>query len=106
MEVLAGQVDRAAVREMAAVGQAHAHDGIARLEHGEVHRRIRLRAGMRLHVDVLAAEKLLSAVTGEVFHHIHAFAAAVVAVRGIPFRVLVRQARTHRRHHRRGYEVL
>ena len=33
---------------------------------------VRLRAGMRLHVDVLAAEQLHSAVTGEVFHHVHA----------------------------------
>ena len=85
---------------MSAVRKVHAHDGIAGLEHGKVHREIRLRARMGLHVGMLAAEQLFQAIARKIFHNIHKFAAAVIALAGIPLRVLVGQVAAHRRHHR------
>ena len=44
------------VREMAAVRQAQAHDGVADIERGHVHREVGGAAGMRLHVGMFGAE--------------------------------------------------
>ena len=55
---LAGEVQRMAVREVAAVREVHAEDGVAGLEQREVDGHVRLRAGVRLHVGVLGAEQL------------------------------------------------
>ena len=89
MVSLAGEVELVAVREVPAMGEVEPHDGVARLEHGGVGGLVGLRAGMRLHVDVLGAEKLFGAVAGQVLHHVGEFAAAVVALAGIAFGVLV-----------------
>ena len=67
---LAGEVEFVAVRQVSAVREVEAHDGVARLEHGRVRRLIGLRAGMRLYVDVLGAEKLFRAVAGQVLHFV------------------------------------
>jgi hypothetical protein len=42
------------VRQVAAVRQVHAEDRVARLQRGQVHGHVRLRAGVGLHVGVLA----------------------------------------------------
>src|SRR3546814_4538516 len=60
--LLAGKVGGVAVREMAALGQVHAHDGVARRYQREEDRGIGLRAGMWLDVGVVAVEHLLDAV--------------------------------------------
>ena len=86
---LAGEVQLVAVREVAAVREVEAHDGVAGLQHGRVGRLIGLRAGVRLHVDVLRFEEFFRAVAGEVFHFIGEFAAAVIALAGIAFGVFV-----------------
>ena len=56
---LAGEVQRVAVREVAAVGEVHAEHRVARLDSGEVDRHVGLRARVRLHVGVVGAEQLL-----------------------------------------------
>ena len=85
MEILAGHVDRASVGQVTAVGQAHAHDSIAGLEQRKVDRHVGLRARVGLHVDVLRAKERLSAIPGQILHHVHVFAAAVVAVSRVAF---------------------
>ena len=70
-----------AVRQVAAVREAHAENRVAGLQHGHVDGHIRLRAGVRLHVHVLGAEKLLRAVDRELLGVVHEFAAAVIALR-------------------------
>ena len=86
---LAGEVEFVAMREVPAMSEVEPHDGVARLEHGGVGGLIGLRAGMRLHVDVLGAKKLFGAVAGQVLHFIGILAAAVVAFAGVAFGVLV-----------------
>ena len=65
--------------EMAAMGEIHRQDLVARLEHLEIDRHVGLRAGVRLHVDVVAAEELLGAIDRELLDDIDVLAAAVPA---------------------------
>ena len=57
----ARKVERVAVRQVAAVREVHAEDGVARLHDREIHGHVGLRARVRLHVGVLGAEELLRA---------------------------------------------
>jgi hypothetical protein len=77
------------VRQVAAVRQVHRQDGVARLQLGEVHRHVRLRAGVRLHVGVLRPEQRAGAVDRELLGDVDMLAAAVVAPAGIALGVLV-----------------
>ena len=91
VEQAAGEVHRAAVRQVAAVGQVHAQNGIAWFGQREVGSHVRLAAGVGLHVDVVAAEQLLGALDGKVFGDVDEFAAAVVPLARITFGVLMRE---------------
>ncbi|SAK86673.1 hypothetical protein AWB79_06100 [Caballeronia hypogeia] len=98
VEPLARHVDGRAVREVAAVREAQAHDRVAGLEHREEHALVGLRAGVRLHVRGFGAEDLLHAIDGELLDHIDILAAAVVTLARIAFRILVGQLRALRGH--------
>ena len=106
MEILTGDVDRAAVGQMAAVGEVHAHVGVAGLEHRLEGREVRARAGVGLDVRVLGAEELAGALTGDLLGLVNAVAAAVVTLAGIALGVLVGQAGAHRQHNGGGDDVL
>ncbi len=99
LEQLAGEIDLGAMREVAAMIQAHAENGVAGAEQRQVDGGIRLRTGMRLHVGIVGTEQLLGAVDGQLFDHVDVFAAAVVALAGISFGVLVGQYRPLRLQH-------
>ena len=94
------------MRQVAAFGQAHAHDGIAWLEEGHEHRLVRLGAGIRLDVGSLGAEQFLDAIDRQLLGHIDMFATAVVALAGIALCILVGKLRTLRFEHRVGHIVL
>ncbi len=85
----AGDVQLHAVREMTAVGEVETEDGVTGLDRGKIDSEIGLTAGVRLHVDVLGAEKLLGAVAGEVFDLVDKLATAVIATAGIAFGIFV-----------------
>ena len=106
LEPLAAHVERHAVGEVAAFGQAHAHDGVAGLQQGEEHRLVGLRAGVRLHVGEVGAEQLLHAVDRQLLGHVDELAAAVVALARIALGVLVGELGALGLHHRRGGVVL
>ena len=59
----------------------------------------RLRAGVRLHVDMLRPEQLLRPVAGEVLRHVDDLAAAVVATAWIALGVLAGEDGPHRLEH-------
>ena len=80
-----------AVREMAAVREIHGQNLVAGFQHRKINRHVGLRAAVRLHVDVLAAEKSLRAIDRQLFSGIDIFAAAVPAFPRIAFGVLVRE---------------
>jgi hypothetical protein len=79
-----------AVGQVAAFGQAHAHDGVAGLQKGQKHGFIGLRsAAMRLHVGRVGTKQLFDAVNGQLFGNVHKLAAAVIALAGVAFGVFV-----------------
>ena len=106
VEPLAANVDRRAVRQVPAVRQAHAEDGVARLAAPR-----RTRPGWPARPSAAArwrrrAEQLLGAVDRELLGDVDEFAAAVVALARIAFGVLVGELRALRRQHRRAGVVL
>ena len=84
---------------MSAMIQIHAHIGISGLKNGEKHCHICLCSGMRLHVGILAAEKLFCTFSCKFFHHVYTLAAAVISLSRISFRVFVGQRASHSSHH-------
>ena len=82
----ARQVDRAAVGQVAAVVQCHAHDGIARLQQRLLDGDVGRRAGERLDVDVdlvggdvVGSKRFGAAPPGQRFNHVGVLHAPVVA---------------------------
>ena len=106
VEVLAGEVYRAAVCEMPAMGQVHAQNGVTGLQHGKIHGDIGLRAGVGLHIGVLRAKDLAGAGAGQLLHHVHILAAAVIAVAGVTLGVLVGKVRARGGQYGGAHEVL
>src|SRR5690606_27722146 len=89
VEQLVADVDPGAVGQVDAVRQLHTEDGVARLQQGQVHVLVCLRAVMGLDVGVVGAEELPGAVDGQLLRHVDVLAAAVVALAGVPLGVLV-----------------
>ena len=106
LEPLAAHVERHAVGEVAAFGQAHAHDRVAGLEQGEEHRLVGLRAGVRLDVGEAGVEQLLHPVDRQLLGHVDELAAAVVALARVALGVLVGELAALGGHHRGGGVVL
>ena len=93
---LARKIQLVPVRQMPAMRQVEPQNRVARLQQRHVGCGIRLRAGVRLHIRVLRAEKLLRPVARQVLHHIRVLAAAVVALARIAFGILVGEDRSRR----------
>src|SRR5699024_6761693 len=89
--VFTAHVHGGAVGQVAALGQIHAHDGIAHVEQCKVDGQVGLRAGVGLHVGVLRAEQAAGAVNGDLLRLVHIAAAAVIAVAGVTLGVFVGQ---------------
>ena len=94
-----------AVRQVAAVREVQAEDGLARLHRGKVHGHVGGRAGMRLHVRMFGAEQRLGARDRQALDDVHVLAAAVVAAARIAFGVLVREHGAGRFENRAADEV-
>ena len=75
--------------QMAAGRQIEAHEGVAGLQQRQKHRLVHLAAGVRLDVGELRAEQLLGALDRQRLGDVDPFAAAVIAIARIAFRVLV-----------------
>ena len=106
IEIGARDIGGAAVCQMSALAQVHAHQGIAGFEDREFYRQVGLRAGVRLDIRVLAAEELLRSLDCQRLDLIDDPAAAVIALSGIPFRVFIGQGASHSSHNRLAGPVL
>ena len=87
--VLARKIHRGAVGQVSALVQAHAKHRVPVLAQGLIDGEVGLGAGVGLHVGVIGAEEFLCPLDGDVLHHVHALAAAVVALAGVALGVLV-----------------
>ena len=90
---------------MSALGQIHAHNGVAQFQQGKIDRKVGLCAGMGLHVGVFCPKQSAGAVNGDLLNLVHKLAAAVIAVTGIALCVFVGQHAAHRRHNSGGNDV-
>ena len=81
------------VRQVTAMRKIKAENRIARLQNRRIGRSVGLRAGVRLHVDVIAAEKLPRAIAGQVLHHIGILAAAVITASRITLGIFIGEDR-------------
>ncbi len=89
------------------MGQVHAHDGVAVLEHGEVGGHVGLGAAHRLDIDMLRPGKeLLASLLGQLLSPVHIGRAAVVSLARIAFRILVGHDAALGLHDRSTGEVL
>ena len=91
---------------MAAVSQVHAEHRVAGLDKRKINRHVGLRARVRLYVGVLRAEELFRPLNGQIFHLVHALAAAIVALAGITLGVFIGENRSHGRHDSRRDQIL
>ena len=89
LKKFAGEIRRVAVSEVAAMTEIHGQKLVSRLEHGKVHAHVRAAAGVRLHVHIIAAKHFLGARNSQFLGHVHMLAAAIPALAGITFGVLV-----------------
>src|SRR5579862_8001156 len=76
---LTAKAELMSVRQVPAVRQVEAKDGVARLKDCRVCRCVRLRARVGLHVDVVATKNLLGAIAGQILHDVSILTPAVVA---------------------------
>src|SRR5690606_2906056 len=77
-EPASGEVQRHAVRQVTAFGEAHPHDGVTGLQEREEYGLVGLRARMRLDVGAFGAEQLPDAIDGELLGDVDVFAATVI----------------------------
>ena len=103
---LAGEVERVAVRQVAAVREVHPEHRVAWLQQRQIDRHVGLRAGVRLHVGVIGAEQRGRTGNRCALGHINELASAVVALSRVAFGVLVRHHRTGGFEHRPADEIL
>ncbi|MNF99312.1 hypothetical protein D3C84_822050 [compost metagenome] len=86
--------------QVTTVGQAHAQDGVASRQQGQVNGAVGLRAGVRLNVGVVGAEQLFCSINCKLLDDVDVLATAVVALARVAFGVLVGQYRALSFHHR------
>ena len=77
------------MRQMAAVRKIHPQDAVAVLDGREIDGHVRLRAAVRLHISVVCAKQFLCPIDCGLLDDVSPFAAAVITLTGITFRVLV-----------------
>ncbi len=77
------------MREVAAMGQVHAENGVAGLKDGRIGGFIGLRTGVGLHVGVFGFEELPGAIAGQVLHDVGVLTPAVITLTRVAFGVFV-----------------
>ena len=101
LEESAAEIDRRAVRKVAAVIEVHRKDGVPGLDDAQIRGHVRLRAAVRLDVHmVIGAEHLAPFMAAILLYLVNILAAAIVAalsavilaLSGVTFAVLIRKA--------------
>ena len=87
------------MRQVASVREVHSQNLVAVFERRQIHRHVRLRSAVRLHVRMVCAKQLLRAIDGRLLDHVGPFAAAVISLARIALGVFVGEHRAHRFEH-------
>ena len=83
--VLTGNVRRAAVGQVSAICEAHAHHGITGLQQCQLNCHVCLSAGVGLYVGELSAEQVLGSLNTKALQLVHKLTAAIVTLSGETF---------------------
>ena len=75
--------------QMSAVIQIHTHNGIAGLQHSELHCHICLCSGMWLYISIITAKQLFRSLDRDGLYNIDTLASAVVTFSRISLRIFV-----------------
>ena len=102
----AGEVDGAAVTEVAAVVEVHAHKGVAAVEASQEHSHIGLCTAVGLHVGPAGAIEFLGTLDGDGLALVNNLATAVVTLAGVTLGIFVGHYRTHGLHDLVADEIL
>ncbi len=94
------------VAQVSALVEVQSHELVAWLQHCQQHCSICLCSGVRLYIGIFCTEELLHAVNGKLLTLVDDLTAAIVAVSGISFGILVGHVRPHSLHHLIADEVL
>ena len=105
VEISTGNIDRAAVGQMTAMRKIHTHDSVAWLQEGKINSGVGISARMRLYIGMFSTKKLFGTFNSQSFNFIDVFAATVVTVSGIPFRIFVSQDCAHGFHNCGSHKV-
>ena len=101
-----GCIDVATMREVAAVVEVQAHEGITWLQYGKQNSSVSLCTRVRLYVGILSTEHLLYTLDGEVLYDVNYLASAIITLAWQPLGILVSKVRTHSVHHLVTHEIL
>ena len=94
-EIFAGDVHRAAVAQMAAMGQIHTEHCVTGLQQGKERRQIGVGAGVGLDIGVRTAKQLTGPLPRQLLRHVHGIAASVIPLSGIALRILIGETSAH-----------
>ena len=75
------------------MSQIQPKNRVARLQHRRIRGLIGLRSRVRLHVGMLRAKKFLDPLARQILDHVGKLASAVIALAGIPLRILIGEHR-------------
>ena len=105
IEPFARQVRGCTVGQVTTRGKRHAKNGIAGLQQRQEHGLVRLRAGMRLHINECGTKQLFCAFDRKRLDNIGIFTTAIIAATGIALGIFVRQNRSLCLQHRCADDV-
>ena len=77
------------MREVAAVVEVQAHEGVAGIQAGKEHGGVGLCAGVRLHVGIFGSKEFADTVYCQLLYLVNNLTSTVVAVARISFSILV-----------------
>ncbi len=94
------------MRQMTAMRQVHAQHLIAWLQQRKINRRVGLRTAMGLHIGMLRAKKLLSALSCQILHHVHILTTAIITLARVTLGIFIGQHTALRLHYGQAGKVL
>ena len=89
--VFTREIHRTAMSQMSAVIQIHTQNRVPGLAQSHIHCIVGLSSRVGLHIGEFGPIELTGTLNGQGFHHVHTLTAAIIALAGVPFRVLIGQ---------------
>ena len=106
IEEASAEIHRQTVSQVPAFGETESQNLVSRIDQREIRREVRICARVGLDIDMLGPKELLGSIDRKRFDDIDVFAAAVITLAGIAFRILVGENAANCPQHRGRDEIL